>query len=76
MTAPAKRVRARVSALTEPELVSLPEDGNGPSKRDWWEQYGGRLDLASGVIAFLPNSLPPCRPDCSLCQRGGRNASP
>jgi hypothetical protein len=73
VTAPAKRVSTRLSVLPEPELVSLPEDGQEPSERDWWAQYGGRLDLASGVIAFPPRSLPPCPlPECSLCATRGR----
>jgi hypothetical protein len=70
MSAPAKRVSGRVSALPEPELISLVDDPAGPyvdSPEGWWTEYGGTRDEVSGVIAFPPNSLPACSFPCSLC---------
>lgn len=72
MTAPAKRLSARVSALPEPELVSLPDEplsGQEAIPAPWWTEYGGTLDTASGVVAFPPKSLPPCPFPCALCER-------
>lgn len=69
MTAPAKRTTARVNALPEPELVSLVEGSERPTDDGWWKEYGGTLDPASGVIAFPPNSLPPCPFPCERCAR-------
>lgn len=70
MTTPARRVDGRVSALPDPELVSLAD---GPVS-GWWTQYGGRLDPASGVIAFPRYTLPPCPFPCDRC-KGGRDAA-
>jgi hypothetical protein len=70
VTAPAKRLSGRESALPAPELVSLPDDplaGQQAIPAPWWAEYGGTLDPASGVIAFPPKSLPPCPFPCSLC---------
>ncbi|GGT05420.1 hypothetical protein GCM10010206_79420 [Streptomyces cinerochromogenes] len=68
MSAPQKRVSAGVSALQPPELSLI--DGSGrPAGGDWWAECGGTLDPASGVIAFPPNSLPPCRFPCERCDR-------
>ena len=69
MTAPAKRLHGRESALPEPELVSLVEGSERPAEGDWWTEYGGTLDPVSGVIAFPPNSLPPCPFPCARCER-------
>ncbi|GGW18669.1 hypothetical protein GCM10018980_58550 [Streptomyces capoamus] len=69
MTVPQKPADARVSALPAPELVSLVEGSERPADGDWWAQYGGTLDPASGVIAFPPKSLPPCPFPCELCAR-------
>lgn len=73
MTAPAKRASARVSALPEPELVSLVDGPQRPSEGYWWTEYGGTHDPVSGVISFPPNALPPCSvPNCQRCaQREG-----
>lgn len=70
MTAPAQHFDARQSALPAPDSVITdgpvsPETTTGAR---WWEQYGGTLDKASGVIAFPPPSLPPCPFPCSLCE--------
>ncbi|GGW15459.1 hypothetical protein GCM10018980_38490 [Streptomyces capoamus] len=72
MTAPARRTSARVNALPEPELVSLVDGSERRADDGWWEEYGGTLDPVSGVIAFPPNSLPPCPFPCERCaQRKG-----
>lgn len=73
MTAPANRVSARMSVLPGPELVSL-SDGPAEPRTDvqspWWEEYGGRLDPASGMVAFPSYELPPCPvPNCPDCAR-------
>lgn len=74
MTAPAKRASARLSALPEPELVSLIDDPMGPysgSPAGWWTEHGGALHVASGVIYFPPGSAPPCQlPDCTRHEQG------
>jgi hypothetical protein len=72
MSAPAKRLSARTSALPEPELVSLPDDplsGQEAIPAPWWAEYGGKLDQESGVVAFPPNALPPCPFPCERCAR-------
>jgi hypothetical protein len=72
MTAPQKRLSARVSALPAPELVSLPDtpaEAQTVIPAPWWAEYGGTRDAASGVIAFPPRSLPPCPFPCERCQR-------
>jgi hypothetical protein len=70
MTAPAKRVSARVSGLPEPDLVSLVDGDEKASESGWWTEYGGIRDAASGVIAFPPNALPPCSvANCQRCAR-------
>jgi hypothetical protein len=76
MTAPAKRTSARVSALPDPELVSLIDDPSGPyadSPDGWWTEYGGALDSASGVVYFPPTAeLPACPFPCTKCRAKGR----
>ncbi len=73
MTPPAKRVSMHLGVLPEPVLVCLSEAEEEHSGGDGWRQYGGRVDLASGVIAFPPRSLPPCSiPDCHLCETEGQ----
>lgn len=65
MTAPAKRVRARLDALPAPTLVSLIDDPDGPyrdSPEGWWTEGGGALDVRSGVVYFPPGSNPPPSP--------------
>jgi hypothetical protein len=72
MMSPTTRLNRRMRALPAPELVSLVEGSEGRSEGDWWTQYGGALDPASGVIAFPPRSLPPCRvPNCRRCETRG-----
>jgi hypothetical protein len=77
MTAPVKRVRARLSALPEPELITLLDDPDSPyanSPVGWWTEYGGALDVRSGVAYFPPGSSPPCSlPDCK--RHGGGNSA-
>jgi hypothetical protein len=73
MTAPAKRTSTRLSALPDPEIVSLIDDPLGPyasSPDGWWTEYGGALDVKSGVV-HLPASAdpPPCPFPCELCAR-------
>jgi hypothetical protein len=76
MTAPAKRVSVRLSALPEPELVSLIGDPSGPyanSPDGWWTEPGGALDSASGAVYFPPTAqLPACPFPCSTCRAKGR----
>jgi len=78
VTAPAKRLSARLSALPDPELVSLIDDPTGPysgSPEGWWTLYGGALNVASGVVYFPPGSAPPCQlPACTRHGEGGTNA--
>jgi hypothetical protein len=67
MTAPARRVRARVSPLPAPELVSLIDDPTGPyadSPDGWWTEYGGALDIRSGVVYLPGPKSPPCPLTC------------
>jgi hypothetical protein len=73
MTAPAKRLGARTSALPEPELITLIDDPTGPyadSPEGWWTEYGGALDVRSGVVYLPPGGKrPPCSiPSCSRCR--------
>lgn len=36
----------------------------------WWTEYGGALDVKSGVVYFPGPNYPPCQfPDCSRCRR-------
>lgn len=78
MTAPVKRVSARLSALPDPELVSLIDDPTGPyaaSPDGWWTDHGGALDVASGVVYFPPGCAPPCQlPACTKHSEGGTDA--
>jgi hypothetical protein len=73
MTSLAKRAAAgRLSALPEPELVSLIGDPAGPyadSPEGWWSPYGGALNVASGVV-YVPSraALPPCPFPCQRCE--------
>jgi hypothetical protein len=69
VSAPQKRVSARQSALPAPELVSLVDGSDRPADGDWWTEYGGTLDPASGVIKFPPRSLPPCPFPCERCRQ-------
>lgn len=63
----------RTGPLPPPELVSLEEAPVGPhagSPAGWWDQYGGALDVASGVVC-LPGPAHPPSPfhpdDCPNC---------
>lgn len=66
------RPNGRVSALGEPQLVRLLDGTEVPaaaSLTDWWKEYGGRLDEATGEIEFPAPVYPPCPvPDCSDCK--------
>lgn len=76
MTAPVRRGRARTHALPEPELVNLIDDPDGPyadSPEGWWTEYGGALDVRSGVVYLPPGrDTPPCPFPCELCKTKGR----
>lgn len=71
MSAPAKRLNARLTALPAPELVSLrdaPGEAENVVQAPWWEEYDGTRDARSGVIAFPAGALPPCSvPGCRRC---------
>lgn len=67
MTAPVKRASTRLSVLPDPELVSLVDDPTGPyadSPDDWWTEYGGALDIRSGVVYLPGPKSPPCPLTC------------
>lgn len=78
MTAPARVHRQREESLQAPELVTLLKDADGPyadSPEGWWTEYGGALDIRSGVVSFPPNvEPPPCPFPCALCQAKGRQS--
>lgn len=74
MTAPAKRLSARTSALPEPELITLLDDPDSPyanSPVGWWTEHGGALDVKSGVVYLPPGSPRPpyVFPPCVTCER-------
>lgn len=73
MTTPKKPVKARVSALGLPELVRLldgSEESEKAVRADWWTEYGGRVNEATGKIEFPVPTFAPCPyedcPDCKL----------
>lgn len=76
MTAtPARRQQRLTCPLPAPQLVSLLDDPRGPytdSPAGWWDQYGGALNVASGVV-YLPGPTHPPSPlhsdDCPNCVR-------
>lgn len=39
----------------------------------WWTEYGGRLDVASGVVSIPQGrKVPPCPFPCDICKAKGR----
>lgn len=43
------------------------------SSEGWWTQYGGALDVRSGVVFVPPGAdLPPCLFPCARCRAGGK----
>ncbi|GAA3001968.1 hypothetical protein Sfulv_34500 [Streptomyces fulvorobeus] len=73
MSVPVKAQERPARALPEPELVSLIDDPHGPyadSPAGWWDQYGGALDMRSGVVC-LPGPVHPPSPfhpdECPHC---------
>lgn len=73
MTVPVKPQKRRTRPLPPPKLVSLIDDPSGPyadSPAGWWDQYGGALNRASGVV-YLPGPTHPPSPlhpdDCPNC---------
>ncbi|MEX3103414.1 MULTISPECIES: hypothetical protein [unclassified Streptomyces] len=69
-------MNTRVSALGLPQLVRLldgPEEPETALRADWWTEYGGRLDEATGKIELPMPTFAPCPyedcPDCKL-ERG------
>lgn len=58
-------------------MVTVPGTGAGSyegtayagSPVDWWTEYGGAVDVRSGVV-FIPQGadLPPCPFPCALCR--------
>lgn len=72
-TTPARRHRRPACPLPAPQLVSLIDNPDGPyaeSPPGWWDQYGGALNIASGVV-YLPGPTQPPSPlhpeDCPNC---------
>ncbi len=70
---PARRQERPTRPLPAPELVSLtgnPDGERTASPTGWWEQYGGALDMPSGVVC-LPGPTHPPSPfhpeDCPNC---------
>lgn len=62
-----------VATAPEPKVDPFAGTPHQDSREGWWTQYGGLLDPASGVIAFPPGALPPCRvPECSRCRNAGK----
>ncbi len=63
MSAPTVRAQERrTRPLPPPELVSLIDDPDGPyagSPAGWWTQYGGALDVTSGVVHLPGPTHPP-----------------
>ncbi|MFH8472574.1 hypothetical protein [Streptomyces sp. NPDC018000] len=76
MNTPARVRRQREESLPAPELVSLIDDPSGPyadSPEGWWTEYGGALDVRSGVVYLPPTApLPPCPFPCRTCRAKGR----
>ncbi len=74
MTAiPARRQQRPTWPLPAPQLGSLFDDAGGPyadSPAGWWDQYGGALNVASGVVYLPGPTHPPSQfhpegcPDC------------
>lgn len=68
MTPPEGRFSARSGSVP----VSQAEGPERPVEGEWWTSYGGVRDPVSGVIAFPPGALPPCRvPECRHCNEKG-----
>lgn len=64
MSAPVKPQERRTRPLPPPKLVSLIDGPGSPyadSPGGWWDQYGGALDVASGVV-YLPGPTHPPNP--------------
>ncbi|KND32112.1 hypothetical protein IQ63_24075 [Streptomyces acidiscabies] len=65
-----------MSFLGPPQLVRLLDGSEEPetaARADWWSEYGGRLDEATGEIELPMPTFAPCPyedcPDCKL-ERG------
>lgn len=74
MTIPESTLSDRQADLPSPELVGLVDASEDPSEGEWWQAYGGQLDVASGVIAFPLGAAPPC-PFAECLRHGGGNAA-
>ncbi|CAL2059365.1 conserved protein of unknown function [Streptomyces murinus] len=74
MSAPARPQRRAEGPLPVPELVTLLDGPTGPyvdTPEGWWTEYGGALDVRSGVV-YIPKgadrpALPPCPFPCPRC---------
>lgn len=60
--------------MTTPAAEVRKPSTNSPE--GWWTEYGGRLDVASGVV-FIPQGakVPPCPFPCSHCRAKGRQVT-
>lgn len=71
-----KPQKPRTCPLAEPKLVSLIDTPGSPyagSPAGWWSQYGGALDVASGVVYLPPGAPKPpyVFPPCVTCSQRG-----
>lgn len=58
-----------------------PEPARGTayegSPQGWWSEYGGLLDVTSGVVVLPPGTpLPPCPFPCDQCRIKGLGYGP
>ncbi len=52
--------------MTVPAVPANKPHTENPESEGWWTEYGGRLDVSSGVV-FIPqgNTVPLCPFPCS-----------
>lgn len=60
-----------VPAVEKPTVVPFAGTPYEGSPEGWWTEYGGALDVKSGVVHIPPGSNPPHSPSCRLCRKDG-----